>query len=55
MRTFHKRVTYEDKFDRKYAIGYWRVSKEIKTRNNRTFRRFIKRQTRKDAQNEMPF
>lgn len=52
MRTFHKRVTYEDKFDRKFALGYWRVSKEIKTRNNRTFRRFIKRQTRKDAQNE---
>lgn len=42
MRAFHKRLTYEDRFDRKYCCYWKRGAKHIKRYNRRLVRRLIK-------------
>ena len=42
MRAIHRRLTYEDKFDRKYACYWKRGARKIKKFNRKLLRRKIK-------------
>lgn len=42
MRSEHKKITYEDKFDRKYACYFERAKPKIKRINNKKARRIFK-------------
>jgi hypothetical protein len=42
MRSFHKRMTYEDKFDRKFCCYWKRGAKKIKRYNRKLLRRKLK-------------
>jgi len=45
MRSVIKRMTYEDKFDRKYCCYWKRGGRKIKRTNRKLFRRRIKTNT----------
>ncbi len=55
MRAVIKRMTYEDKFDRKYCCYWKRGGSKIKRSNRKLFRRRIKTNTNKELNiiNEM--
>lgn len=42
MRAYHKRLTYEDKFDRRYACYWKRGAKSVKRYNRRKLRRVLR-------------
>ena len=46
MRAMHKRMTWEDKFDRKYRCNVYRFLPYMKKSNNKKFRRIIKEDTK---------
>jgi hypothetical protein len=48
MRAIIKRMTYEDKFDRKYCCYWKRGGRKIKRYNRKLFRRRIKASTNKE-------
>lgn len=41
MKSLYKRMTFEDKFARKYYCNSYRFIRKIKKYNNKKFRRFI--------------
>lgn len=48
MRAINKRLTYEDKFDRKYCCYWKRGGKKNKRNNRRLLRRIIKNTFQKE-------
>jgi len=48
IRAAHKRLTYEDKFDRKYTCNVYRWLHYVKRANRRKMRRILKQEMRKD-------
>lgn len=42
MRAVHKRLTFEDKFARKYYCNSYRFTSDMKRRNRRKLRRILK-------------
>jgi hypothetical protein len=44
MRAVHKRLTFEDKFARKYYCNSWRFTYDMKRRNRKKLRRLLKQE-----------
>lgn len=43
MKSAYKRLTFEDKFARKYYCNSWRFTSDMKRRNRKKLRRILKR------------